>query len=200
MSAYGIDILSGDYDDDEGVSGREILAAIDVLGRASRKERKGARLSSRLERRGDKGKDVEGGLLSRRVARILGQPNLDETVVENTPDVIRRYSMPLGRKTIPFGATDTLEKNAQRVIRIERLVLASKDLADFDVTAIFIGVEQQNASVANTPAEAYSFNAIATSFRGNTLNPGMSASVSCLNNGLVDASIAGVFYGEAMQQ
>jgi hypothetical protein len=196
MSAYGLDILG--YDDE--VSSREILGALDILGRVSRKERRGERLSNRLDRRVARNPNAADGFLAQRVSRILGKPQQEELVVEGTPEIMRRYAMPLGRRSVLAGATDTLERNAQRVIRIERLVLSSAALADFDVTGIFIGVEQQNASIANMPAEAFRYDAIATSLRGNTLNPGMSASVGVLNNGEDEASISATFFGEAMQQ
>jgi hypothetical protein len=120
-------------------------------------------------------------------------------VAEQTPEVLRDYEMPLGRITVDIGAPGILRETAQRTIRLERLILSSTALAAFDVTSINVGVEQQKAAIASSPAEAYAFNAVASSLRGNTLNPGMSASIGVINNGLEEASIAGMFRGEALQ-
>ncbi len=187
------DILSG-YDDDE-IGAAEVIGALDILGALGKgKARRGARLEARAERRPGANPRLEA-----RVAKLLGKTNQGEALAEVTPDTMRRYNMPLGRKTVTTGLTDTLEKNAQRTIRIERLVLSSSALADFDVTTISIGVEVQNAAIANGPAEAFAFNAVGTTFRGNTLQVGQSASVGVLNNNVADKSISGIFFGESLQ-
>jgi len=187
------DILSG-YDDDE-IGASEIIGALDILGKLGKgKARRGARLQERADKR-----PGENAGLERRVARLLGKTNQQESLAEVTPDTMRRYNMPLGRKSVPTTLTDLLEKTAQRTIRIERLVLSSTALPGFDVTTISIGVEVQNAAIANGPAEAFAFNAVGTTFRGNTLNVGMSASVGVLNSNPGTESISGIFFGEALQ-
>jgi len=196
MSSW--DLVGAGYDEEE-IGRTEMIAAIDILGAAlSRgKSRRGGRVENRIERRGGKGKDTSR--LEGRLAHLLGRPNPNVHVAEQTPEVLRDYEMPLGRILVDVGAPGTLRETAQRTIRLERLILSSTALPSFDVTSINIGVEQQKAAIASSPAEAYAFNAVASSLRGNTLNPGMSASIGVVNNGLVEASIAGMFRGEALQ-
>lgn len=176
--------------------GRAIVGLLDILsGRGDRQQRRGERLSSRLERRGGA---EENQFLANRVARLLGKPGQGVVVADDEPATMRRLTFNLGRKTIGAGLTDALAKTAQKVIRIERLLLSSTELASFDVTQIILGVDFQNANIAAGPAEAYAFNAVATSLRGTTLQIGQEAQVTCVNNNAAPQSISGTFFGEAI--
>lgn len=193
------DLVGDSYGDDE-IGREELVAAVDILGAAlgRGKQRRAGRVERRIDRRESKGRDTSR--LQGRLGHLLGKPNSYVQVAEQTPEVLRDYEMPLGRITVDIGAPGTLRETAQRTIRLERLILSSATLADFDVTSINIGVEQQKAAIASSPAEAYAFNAVASSLRGNTLNPGMSASIGVLNNSLLAVgTIAGMFRGEALQ-
>lgn len=179
---------------DDEISGLDIVGALDIVGKVLGKEARLDRLQGRAERRDSH------GFLDRRIGNLLGKVNGNEQVAQQTPEVLRNFPMPLGRISLAAGASDYLQQNAQRTIRIQRLVLSSSSLSDIDVTSINLGVEQQNASIANQPAEAYDFRAVGTTFRGTTLNPGMTASVGLINNASSGtATIGGVFYGEALQ-
>jgi hypothetical protein len=197
MSTWDL-VGDSDYDGDE-IGRSDLVAAIDILGAAlsKGKGRRSGRVEHRIERRGGKGKDTSR--LEGRLSHLLGKPNSYVQVAQQTPEVLRDYEMPLGRILMDVGAPGTLRETAQRTIRLERLILSSVSLAGIDVTSINIGVEQQKAAIANSPAEAYAFNAVASSLRGNTLNPGMSASIGLINNNLAEASCAGMFRGEALQ-
>lgn len=191
------DLIGTNYGDDE-IGGLDILGALEVLGAAaSRKKRRAGRLEHRIERRESHGKSSPR--LEHRMARLLGQPNPNVQVAQAYPEVLRDYEMPLGRITVEPGAPGTLRETAQRVIRIERLILSSPTLVNFDVTQIFMGVESQKAAIASSPAETYAFNAVASSLRGNTLQPGQNATVNVLNNGEEEDTIAGMFRGESLQ-
>ena len=134
-----------------------------------------------------------------RVARLLGFPGAGEALAEITPEVMRRCNMPMGRKVVTSGLTDTLERSTQRAIRIERLILSSSALGGFDVTNINFGVQNLYASIGNVPSELFSLNAVNTKLRGNVLNCGMRASVGVQNHNKTDESIGGCFFGELLQ-
>lgn len=188
-------ILGNAMDDEVGAIDA-LVGALEILSgkrRDARRTRRGERVLARAEEHPGR------GMAERRAARLLGKESDGEEVAETAPDAVYRYMLNLGRKTVAAGLQDTLEKNAQRWIRIQRLVLSSSALPDFDVTSINIGVELQNASIANAPAEAFRYDAIATSLRGQTAQPGIACAVGVLNNGAAPASIAGTFFGEAMK-
>lgn len=185
----------------EDISGLDIVGALDIVGKLFGKEARLERLQRREARRDDRDDDGDrDSLLERRISKLMGKVSPTEQLAQQTPEVLRNFPMPLGRKDFAAGASDFLQQNAQRTIRIQRLVLSSADLADFDVTSINLGVEQQLAAIAAMPAETFEPRAVGTTFRGTTLQVGQTASVGLTDNAAAGTqSIAGVFFGEALQ-
>lgn len=107
------------------------------------------------------------------------------------------YVMSSDEREIIVGDKDCLRITAQRTMRVNRLVLFSRNLADLKVKAFLIGVEQQTHFL-DGPLDAMLYRLMTRQpiLINSIIQPGMCGSVEIINEGTCSTKVQGALLGE----
>jgi len=145
--------------------------------------------------------DYVGATRPRALARRPPGLKPDQNIRTGRQGVARRQISPMPLTTIAAGATVAIVWQPQRIIRLERLVLAivgAGSLGDLLVGQIKVGAENQLVNDGSVTALMFAFDSFATSFAGNTAQPSTQITVSITNASAGALVVSGGFIGTSI--